>query len=55
MIYCNFIIVSYQLGFKYILVSTPVFFCKICPVFVYNITIEKGAAVSQSKFYYTRR
>jgi hypothetical protein len=52
--YCNFITVSYPLGFKYTGIN-PCLFCKMYPVLIYHITIGKRAAVSQSKFYYTRR
>lgn len=54
MIFCNFLIVSYPLGFKYTCIN-PCLFCKINPVVVYHITIYKRDAVSQSKFYYARR
>jgi len=40
MIYCNFITVSYPLGFKYTAIN-PYPFCKIYPVLVYRNTIEK--------------
>lgn len=48
MIFCNFIIVSYPLGFKY-----TAFFCKINPVVLYHITIGKRDAFNQSRFYCT--
>jgi hypothetical protein len=50
----NFIIVSYLLGFKYTGIN-PCLFCKINPLVLYHIAIDKRDAVSQSKFYYIRR
>jgi hypothetical protein len=40
MTYCNFIALSYQIGFKYTGIN-PCPFCKIYPILLYHITTEK--------------